>query len=635
MKIVTVDKKKEKLYKFISSSIFFLLIITFITQTLSYQNFEEIEKNFELNTFQSCKTKLFETTRYFENNYPTYELNVSRVEKNLFGLSDIKCLKRINSIEINSESKLINVTVYENIKFYNYLESVLNFLLCIVLIYFNKKTWNTFFYFLLLNFLIDYLFKIENYYYIKIFIPFNNPEGFNTDYFFRIVFLILFTIKSNNKIFLYNGILGFSLIIPDYLGLFALIFLLMVGEIKFKSKNEKYFLVSIPIIYWVTRFIFSIFPKLDLFWIAGGQRIYHGYSRYYDLQWNLLSFRCNFDPNYVPGVNLYFDECRQLYGGVIDNFIKLNLDPYIFSYILMFIFTICLIVIYLKIFKPMNLNENNLFFLVFLFISPPFIFGAFQGNPDIFIFVILFLISQKKKPKILFNIIFGFIFFLFKLHPFGYILGIWIYYTFVKPSFINKAISSFFLFISLLIVLFQFYFFEGGNNIGIIRTKEEAYGLLHLSTFFSNTIDNYLNTKINLYLFLIIFILIILFSASTNKVANFAKKISEISSSNYIYSLMVWYLFCGLFENNSYRLILFLPLFFKMNNFQIKEVNIFLYASIFLIPIPMLSPTTIAYTYFIFFHISFFVLMSIFTRIVFDDLIKSRYFKFLEKFFRV
>ena len=83
----------------------------------------------------------------------------------------------------------------------------------------------------------------------------------------------------------------------------------------------------------------------------GGQRIYHGYGKYYDMQWNMLTFRCNGDVNYIPSLDSYFSKCPKLYGGFLDNFIKISIDPMNASLIAMLIFTLLFFMIYYLLFN--------------------------------------------------------------------------------------------------------------------------------------------------------------------------------------------------------------------------------------------------------------------------------------------
>ena len=99
----------------------------------------------------------------------------------------------------------------------------------------------------------------------------------------------------------------------------------------------------------------------------------------------------------------------------------------------MFIFTLLFLLTYVVLIK--NEQDKNILFLIFLYLSPPVNFAIFQGNPDIFFFVTLFLVNTfKGRLKIIFSMILGLFFFLYKLHPFGYMLGLMFYLLYNKST---------------------------------------------------------------------------------------------------------------------------------------------------------------------------------------------------------
>ena len=382
----------------LSSLILVCLILIFLVSN-SLQSDQEFEIDFKNNTISnSCSVSEYKFKNLAKEKYSDYELNILKKDIYVYPeIQNINCIKKVDSFFISEDLKTIDVFVNDSPKLFNLLDQLFNGFICLFIMLSRRNYFINFLNYIVLNLFLHIFFAV-NLSLIKIIIPFTEPETSNQRYFFRILFLILLVIYLKNLKFIALFTLTLLFFIPDYLGLFAVIFLLTDSKKNFTySKFDIYFFSSIPVIYYFSKFLFSLSSFFDKFWILSGQRIYHGYSRWYDLQWNFLTFRCNADPDFKP--EFYFKECRELYGGILDDYIVIKTDPYITAFAFQFLCLLILSYVYLNQIKKQE--QKHLFFLMFIFVSPPMIFLINQGNPDLFIFLISFLVLNKQKPNYL------------------------------------------------------------------------------------------------------------------------------------------------------------------------------------------------------------------------------------------
>ena len=109
-----------------------------------------------------------------------------------------------------------------------------------------------------------------------------------------IVFLVfIFNLKANNDdtIGLLSQLIFFSLFGTKYFGLIAVIMIIFNKSILSNFMRYKLFVV-LPIIKFFLIFISSIFEKLNTLWLSLIENPHSGYTRFFDLQWNLFSLIC-------------------------------------------------------------------------------------------------------------------------------------------------------------------------------------------------------------------------------------------------------------------------------------------------------------------------------------------------------
>ena len=598
-----------------SSIVLFSLILIYLFN-ISLQPDKQSDLNLKNDAhFNPCTVDEYEFKKFAKEIYSDYELNIFKKDIYVYPeIKNISCIKKIESFIIYDESKTIDVFINDSPKLFNLLDLIINGFLCLFIFISRRNFLINFLNYIILN-LFLHIFFVVNLSLIKVLIPFTEPETVDQRYFFRVLFLIYLVIISKNLKIITFFTLILLFFIPDYLGLFAVLFLLSdTKKLATQSKFDTYCFSSIPLIYYFSKFLFSLNSFFDKLWILSGQRIYHGYSRWYDLQWNFLTFRCNAEPNFKP--KFYFKECRDLYGGILDNFIVLRADPYFSTFVFQFFCLLLLSYIFLNQVKKQE--QKNLFFLVFIFVSPPMIFLINQGNPDLFIFLISYLVLNRQRPNYLLVLSSLFGLFLFKLHPIGGIIGI--LYYFVKNNEKNYLIlSSTFMFLCIGALTIQLGDFSGYGYMDLKLTIEEAYGIFHYSNIISS--QNSLLT----YVILIIFLLTLM---NLNIVTTLAMKIHAIDKNSYFYSLLFWFLLTSFYSNNSYRLPIFIILFFSLYKIPSRKLLIILLPFIFLIPTPVVAYTYIQIIYHIIFGLSFFLITAVLFKFVIIDiqaLNKERY----------
>lgn len=590
------------------SSLILICIILIYLFNISLNLVEESDINLKNNILSNpCSISEYEFNKFAKAKYPDYELNILKKEISIYPeIQNISCIKKIDNFLISEESKTIDVLINNSDNLFNILDQLINGFLFLFFVLSRRNLLINFLNYIIFN-LFFHIFFAVNLSLIKILIPFNEPETLNQRYFFRILFLIFLIISSKNLklISLFTLILLFF--IPDYLGLFAVFFLLSDSK-KFANYStfDIYFFSSIPIIYYSSKFLFSLDSIFDKFWILSGQRIYHGYSRWYDLQWNFLTFRCNAEPDFKPGGA--FTECPQLYGGLLDNYIILRIDPYVSTSVFQFFCLLLLSCVYLNQIKKQE--KKFTFFLVFIFVSPPIIFLINQGNPDLFIFLISYLFLNKKKPNFLLALSSLFVLFLFKLHPIGGIIGL--LYYFIKSGEQKYIIlsSTFFILCAGLLII-QSGDFDGYGYRDLNLTIEEAYGVFHYSKIIAG--------PKNLLTYIILIILLLALT-NLNIVKTSAAKIRGIEKNSYFYSLLFWFLLTCIYSNNSYRLPIFIILFLSLYKIPYKKLHVILIPFIFLIPTPIIAYSYIQIIYHIIFGLSFFLITAILLKFVINEI---------------
>ena len=575
-----------------------------------FQNDENKEARIEFNTTNSCKSGKY---LFLAKNYQqliNYSIIFKASDLELYPeINNFTCLGKVRYVVINEQE----LTIYlgTNRYWFDILNLVINlFLFFLVfrgILRIDKKLY---FLYLLINFL-NFNLLNSHISLLKIIIPAAEPQSINQNYFINFLFLAFCLIKSRNKNFSIVFIYALVFFIPDYLGIFAIILLIQKKSLfQVNSKFQRLSIYFLPVIFYISRTFYSLSSYFDNLWMYSGQRIYHGRSRFYDLVWNYEAMACIKNPDLF--INNPVKECRELFGGVLDDYIYIASDPYSTAIITMAIAHICLLVMYFMISKD---YPDNKLLLSLLFVSPAVNFLTFQGNLDIVFMIFTFFLFYKQKKLNFITSTIIFVLSLYKVHIIGGLLGL-VLYGYLNDDKKNGILNLFYLITS---SYFAFILYLEESVVINFGRFEESYGLL----FIANNLSDLFG--VNAYLLFSIFIILFITMYYLNflSVRTFNNNFFE-TSSLYEYFLLYWFAFTLLIVNNSYRLPIFLFLIFKLltsENKVLKNVTlIFLFLSV--TPVSYL-PLNI---FFIFIkHLTFFVL----TFITFHLLIKeiARFFK--------
>tara|TARA_B100000965_G_C19579812_1_gene752999 strand:- start:342 stop:2210 length:1869 start_codon:yes stop_codon:yes gene_type:complete len=600
----------------------FLIVITLLmlfttsflnlknTEESIFQNDENKETGIELNTTNSCESGkyLFLAENYQE--LKNYSINYKASDLEVYPEFDnLTCLGKVRYVDIDEQE----LTIYlgTNRYWFNILNLVINLFLFLLvfggILLIDKKLYFLYF---LINFFNFYLFN-SHISLLKIIIPAAEPQSINQNYFINFLFLAFCLIKSRNKNFSIVFIYALVFFIPDYLGIFAII-LLMQKENLFQvnSKFQRLSIYFLPVIFYISRTFYSLTSYFDNLWMYSGQRIYHGRSRFYDLVWNYEAMACIKNPDLF--INNPVNECRELYGGVLDDYIYITSDPYSTAIITMAIAHICLLIMYFMISKD---YPDNKLLLSLLFVSPAVNFLTFQGNLDIVFMIFTFFLFYKQKKLNFITSTIIFVLSLYKVHLIGGLLGLALY-GYLNDDKKNGILNLVYLITS---SYFAFTLYLEKSIVSNFGRFEESYGLL----FIANNLSDLFG--INAYLLFSIFIILFIAMYYLNflTIRTFNNNFYE-TSSLYEYFLLYWFAFTLLIVNNSYRLPIFLFLIFKLltsENKVLKNITlIFLFLSV--TPVSYL-PLNI---FFIFIkHLTFFVLTFLTYHLLTKEI--TRFFK--------
>ncbi len=529
-------------------TVFFLFLVTILVFLniflIGYEkesvNIEIFEKN-EINDCSLSKWQFsIDDNRNPKNKeivYEAYDLNIYPEVNNFY------CLGKV--LKIDNTSNQIKITVGTNRFLFNFFNLIINSSLIILLLGRVTKDKYIGILFILFNCYNFYLFRSELTLLKSVF-PYTNPQTYNEIFFFNIILLslLIHRVKNNKIKIIFIYLLVFF--IPDYIGLF-IIFVFLVNEnfIDINNKVNKRLINFLPVAFYLLRTLYSFSSYFDDLWMLTGQRVYHGVSRFYDGIWNFEAMACIKNPNIFDGLD---KKCRELSGGILDDYLYITTEPYITTLIFMAIMHLIMIFIYFDVLKRFNFNQLLVSLLI---VSPPFNFLTFQGNFDILYFVLsYFTLTKLKKYNFAVSIIF-FTLSLYKLHALGAVFGLILY--FIRQN--NKKFTYInFVFFS---VSFYFALLEILNNkivYGFGRF-EYSYGLLNLS----NMAERYLG--INEYFIFALLLLLILSFIITNSKNNVSKIHEKYYEGDLFFNVYTyWFLFTLVTVNNAYRL----PIFFLL-----------------------------------------------------------------------
>ena len=569
--------KHVKKYRFFNNIIkhvssLFLIIFLITSLLLIFENTDAFSKKIEFQNVQSCETNKYQFTSSKNIEFYPEDIPIFSDREN------INCLSKVTRVEISNDGTSKNrVFIATNTLFYRLFHYSFNsFLIFLTLFYFSRLKHRILILYFLVNFTIQTVFYNSEIL-IKILVPFSNSYSLDSKYLINILFLFIYTLQSKSAKLLLLSLFLTLFFLPDYIGLLIVLFYLhRKGDIEAFNKSEFKIIKSIPFVYYTVRYIASVLDELNNYWQFSAMRIFQGNSKFYDLTWTLNSLRCNEDPMYFD--NDLKNECRELTGGLLDNYLYITIDPEITKYTLILVLFILLLLIYLQLTKEFS---NNVFFITFLFVSPSFNFLTFQGNVDLIFLCFTFIVFRYLKQGIIFKGLLLFLFSLFNVHPLGGLIGLSIHslkINKIKSFFYTGFLSA----ISITSILWQI----NNDDIQFMSgTIEASYGIQYFINRF---------TSLNIYLGLVISLLII-FISTYKKQWSFNQILkSRYYETGYVDVLIYWFLFTSIFFNNAYRLPIFFLIFILLNQNKDTKIRIFNIIFVFFAVTPF-------YTDFVFF----------------------------------
>lgn len=556
-----------------------VLLLAFFT----YNNFLSSEEIFS-EEIESCQISKFQIENNKKITFELENLPLFPEYENTKCLSKVTNIQKTNIVDTykpNIKERYI-VYVATNILLYKSLNYILNgFLIILILRFFDIFKSKILILYFAGNTLIHSMFNSYEPF-LKVLLPFTHPEKPEDQYLFSALFFFIFVLKSkSNNLFLITLYIC-VFFIPDFLGILVLLFYIFKkGKIESFDSTQKKILKLLPIIFFISRFVFSLIPGLKFFWNIPAMRFFQGDTKFYDLLWNLETMRCIYEPTYFD--NNVIKMCRDLTGGLLDDYLYITTDPTVTTFILIGILLALLIWIYLLIVRK---YPDNIFFISILFISPSFNFLTYIGNIDLMYFCLIFLLFFYTKKMYILKILVLFFFTLYNTHPLGALIGFSIY------LFKNKLYRYFFLgsllsMGSIGLILTQISSIQ--NNF--VGTIEASFGIQYFLSRFTN---------FNLYIGLSLVLLIVFV------ILSFAKfEYQDISNdlnfnNGYLEVVTYWFLFSSLFYNNSYRLALFGILFLLIFRKSNKKIKI----SILVFVLFIVTPVTVDYYFQVIFWIT-------------------------------
>ncbi len=560
-------------------TIFLSLLTVFLVQESNFSkslSFTDLEENKNL-TIKTCDDVLIKN---IQNNDVSYTFSYKFID--IFPeIENIRCLGKVVDIWTNEEDlNSLHFLYGSNQKLYDYLNFIGNgFFLAII--FFLKKYNFTLSNLKLLNitniiifnFLLNYLFKrtpgsIFQFLDLNIFVIL-----------FTFLFMFLSIDMKNLKLFLI-GLLFFITFNYDFFGVYALSYLISNKfKVDINEKDFKY-LVLFPPIFYFQRFIAALSEEFNIFWSGLFQNFYFGFSRFIDLQADFHILNCHtgqgspYNINFTEIVNY----CPDTIGyGPIRKLIPLYGD--IWTTVLFTLFVIFLIIVFqykeILLRYPAEILVSTLFL-----ISPSVNLLVHLSNPDIFYFALIyfFLKNYEKNPILYSSIIY--IFTLWKVHAVGILFGL-LFCALVKSN--QKIIKTnvFFIFLTLVTYIIDVTFTE---PLKIPGSPDErlAYGILHDALQLTKFTE-YGNTLQYFSFIVVLSTIILLVSKNFTKI--YKKEDIKKFSTYEFYGYSYWFFLTFIFQNQSYRLPLFILLFIHLFRNSENFLKISLSLAVFLNPV--------------------------------------------------
>lgn len=474
--------------------------------------------------------------------------------------------------------------------FFNQLYFILLFLAVVLLK--NSKVVNLVFIFFIINFLIVSYFLYElNIYFPEVLFSGENPIEIKFD--LSILLLISMYKNKNNELITLLTLIFFIFAKPSLVGICLLVLLMKLKDRKLSENPYRNIYLALPIIHEVLRFIYSLSPKLNFFWLSLIHDPYSGLSRYPDLWLTLSPLKCRSENTELTFLFSGSIKSCENFLGIYDTYSPLlsitNLKLNIWSTIITIglIFTLIYILLYLYLLKKF---QNQDIIILVLFLSPAVNFLFYTGNFDVLtMFLASILIINYKKSPLFYSFLLLLIS-LIEIHSIGIIIGLLIYGIFYNDkkistiNFLNLATFAYILYSSgYLIKLKDFFFKQNTFDLNTYTANPgAAYGILNDFSYLIN-LGN-LNSILFIFVFFsVIALSFIPFLKSNKKLLQF-ENINLFENKLSLYCLGSWYLFNIIFTNQSYRIANFLILIILLASETKFLFNIIFLSSVLFTP---------------------------------------------------
>lgn len=577
--------KNEKFFKyFINLSILICICLSFLYIQLQNNNNYEINI---VNSDTSEKQVLKFCNDYIQilDDHPIVEKqNISYTTSYRFidaypNINNLQCLGKIIEIwksDITGEYHFLYGT---NQKLYESINIIFNiFLLCFIIILYFSDAWKKlrilaaglFVYF---NYLLNMFFQIDNTF-----------SSFVSDQSTLILitssaFLFFQLFYKNNLLFIL-GIYFFIIFNYEYFGIYIVFsYILTKFDYQF-TKTEKRFFNLLPFIFFVSRIITALSENFNLFWSRMFQSTYRGYSRFIDLQSDFLVLKCHTDMNSSHKINFIevTNICEDTIGyGPIRKIIPLYGDVWISVIVAVIILFTLLLVQHRDL---LNRYPRETIFITLVFMSPPLNLLIHLMNPDMFYLAFLyFVLRNYKKYPLIFSLII-YVFSLWKIHAVGILFGLLLLSLIKRDRSISK-INIFFLFSTIVTYLIDV---RTTEPLSIPASPDErmGFGILHDSIQLTK-FTNFNNQNDIIFFLTLIILTVLIFSYFLNRRFDFD---TIVGFKTYeIYGVAFWFFLSMIYQNQSYRLPLFIVLMVQVYKVSFPLVKFSVIFALFLNPV--------------------------------------------------
>ena len=578
MKLLKKDFYKVLLVVIIISS----LPITFLYIYLNTSNTIELE----IIDNADGKTKTLDFCSSYSNlSYSikdNSQVDIEKLSKDIYlypEVENLNCLGKI--VEVwGSESENSYVLLYgTNNKIYKIINLIGNIFYLSILILFTLKDKRSLYalssIFALFNFnLFLRLIFINEFTLQNIIFDFNNLIMFLSPLF------LLTPMVSKKNIHIIIALYFYSIFNYEYLGVFAILIFIFRGFNFDFSKKEKNLIYLLPVTFLILRYVTAFSSNFNFLWSKLFQKTYFGYTRYFDLQGDMLLLKCNSgaDISYLLRFQNLFINCPELKGyGPIRKILPIYSEVWTTTLILM---GILLLFIYIQYRDVLINNDKNLLIISLIFISPPLNLVIHLGNPDIFYLAFLYFFIKRYKNYPIAASFIIYLFTLWKIHALAILIGFFFYSIVINQSRVTK-INFFFIILTITTYLIDLKYSE---PILIPGSPDEriGFGIMHDAIQLTKFID-YRNQNF-VYLFYVLISLLVLVM-SIIFIRKFSNQENNLINSYEIYGLSFWFFLCMIYENQTYRLSLFLVLLFYIYKHGNTQIKYFVILAVFLNPV--------------------------------------------------